>query len=139
MPSAGPRSQCAAGSKSKRRGSPHVRSTRLAVSSSPRGTESCGVRDSLLGRRQLGGDALGLRLELANLLLEGLHLGEGHRIRLAADGGQLVAAATLLLQPGNERAALGVERDEPVEAGAPETLREFREQPLRVLAKKLAW
>ena len=97
------------------------------------------IRDPLLGRRQLRVDALGLRLELANLLLEGLHLGEGHRIRLSADGGQLVAAATLLLQPGDERAALGVERDEPVEARAPETLREFREQPFRVLAKKLAW
>ena len=42
MPSAGPRSQCACGSKSNAGVSPQLRSTRFAVSSGPTGTDSCG-------------------------------------------------------------------------------------------------
>ena len=47
MPSAGPRSQCACGGKSKRVGSPHVFRTTFAVSSSPSGTSSCGMFGSV--------------------------------------------------------------------------------------------
>src|SRR5439155_2185917 len=43
MPRASPRSQCGFGLKSKPGFSPHVRSTRLALSSRPSGTLSCGT------------------------------------------------------------------------------------------------
>ena len=42
MPSCGPRSQCAFGSKSNARGSPHVRTTTLSAATRPTGTLSCG-------------------------------------------------------------------------------------------------
>ena len=47
MPSAGPRSQCAFGAKSKRVGSPQVFRTTFAVSSAPSGTESSGMFGSV--------------------------------------------------------------------------------------------
>ena len=47
MPSCGPRSQCALGSKSMGRGSPHVRTTALSAALLPTGTLACGTLGSV--------------------------------------------------------------------------------------------
>jgi hypothetical protein len=93
MPSAGPRSQCAWGSKSKRRGSPTVRTTGLSALLVPTGTDSCGrfgqheqpLLALMLDRVELHAELLDLLRALPAALLdrssiEPLSLGPGYLI-----------------------------------------------------------
>ena len=97
------------------------------------------VGNPLLGGRQLFLDALRLRLQIADLVLERLHLGERVRIGPAAHRRQLVAAAALLLETRHRGATPRVQLHEPFEARAGEPLRHLGEQARGVLAQELAW
>ena len=97
------------------------------------------VGNPLLGGRELFLDAFRFRLQIADLVLERLHLGERLRIGLAAHRRQLVAAAALLLEPRDHRSTPRVELHEAFEARAREALRHFGQQAAGVLAEELAW
>src|ERR1035441_9574165 len=75
MPSSGPRSQCALGSKSKCRGSPTRRTSRLSASLEPTGTDSCGTFGIPLSiSRKDASAAFFLPLQNGDPLADGPHL-----------------------------------------------------------------
>ena len=117
MPSAGPRSQCACGSKSNARGSPHVRTTTLSASLLP--WRDAGVRE--VGQRHQQGGPLVLHLvqldaELPNLLRPlAIRVEDGARVlALPLRSRHFVAGRVLVaLQPlelGNQPSAPVLQR-----------------------------
>ena len=124
MPSAGPRSQCACGSKSKTRGSPTRRTSRLSAALAPTGT--CArrqVRDGQQQRAPLVLDRVEVRLELLDRLAA-LAVGGEHGARVAPfllRARDLLARRVLLalerLDLDNHRAPARVERRERLEVG----------------------
>ena len=117
MPSSGPRSQCAFGSKSNTRGSPWRRTSRLSAALLPIGTVACGRFGSVSSSDfALVFDRVELDAELLDLLGAGaVRLLDRRRVlTLALRAGDLVARRVLLaLQPfelGNDAAARRFER-----------------------------
>ena len=96
------------------------------------------VGDAALRLGELVLPRLHFRLERPDLVLERLHLVEHGGIRLAADGGDLVAPAALLLELRHALAPLAVERHEGLHSRAAVALGELAEEVLGALSQTLA-
>jgi hypothetical protein len=97
------------------------------------------VGNPLLDLGQIRVVFLDFGFERADLYLERFHLRERLRRGLAFSAGDIVAAATFLLEKRQRLAPRSVERDESREPRAGVPFGEFAEQPLGVRAEKLAW
>jgi hypothetical protein len=106
----------------------------LALSSSREDVVSRGVGDDALDRGQFLLRLLGRPLELVDLFLERLHLGQRLGRGLALAGGELVAASALLLEPSHGLAALALELRIRLEPGAGKTFGHLPDEALGVLS-----
>ena len=145
MPSAGPRSQCGFGAKSKARGSPCRRTSTLSAALAPTGTDSCGRLGSVRSRRRrCCSICSSFDLDLLDPLaaLAARRVDRGHVLPLAPGARHLVAGGILLalqiLHRRNRAAPAGFELAQFLEFGVRvhPAVRERRAHVFHVIANK---